>query len=151
MGYDYPECFIGYNIGGYNDCLSDYGDDDVTICFECLFDEILNFDCTLRGRSAYYAIKNILRHAKCWMCKKQKKLLYENIPISKCYRDEYGITNPDENEQNSSEFTYKYSCMKCFENKDLRLVNEYEPEYIETKQNDCDLCERKLVACVSVL
>ena len=146
MGYDYPECFVSYNNCGVNDSLNEDGNDDVTICWECLFDEILN-DCELRGRSRYYAQQNIVKYDKCWMCKKMKKLLYQNIPIDKCYREEYGISEPEEFNTDSKK-KFKYCCLKCFEKDNLILVDEN--DYVETQKNDCEFCNRTKVVCLCV-
>jgi hypothetical protein len=151
MGYDYPECFIGYNRGGYNNILSNYGDDDVTICLECLFDKLL-YDCELKGRSRHYALQNITKYETCWMCKKVKRLLYENIPISKCYREEYDISIPDEDREESywdESNNYKYSCLNCFENKGLILFDD-DLESYATDERNCNFCDKTSVACLIV-
>ena len=148
MGYDYPECFITYNIAGFNHPLSKDGDDDVTICLECLFDKILR-NCNLRGRSAYYAQENITSYEKCWMCKKKKKFLYDNLPISEFYREQYEISEPEEYTQddNSSEII-KYCCLNCYENGDVTLYDEI--QYCDIVEENCKFCDRIRVACVIV-
>ena len=131
------------NLGGYNKSLDYNGSDDVIICWECLFDELL-YDCELRGRSHYYAQQNITKYEVCWMCKKEKRLLYKNIPISKDYREEHVITRPEEEiEKNNN-----YSCMKCFENSNLILYDELED--VECEINDCSYCSRSNMVCVLV-
>ena len=148
MGYDYPECFISYNNSGGNDTLSDNGDDDVTICFQCLFDELLHH-CELRGRSAYYAQQNITKYEVCWMCKEEKRLLYRNIPIHKYYRNAYGISKPEE--EVSSEKHHKYSCLECFEKKGFTLFEEDDTLSYAIDEQNCEFCERNGVACLMIL
>lgn len=149
MGYDDYECLICYNISGCNVCCEE--ENDTCICFECLYDVILNG--TLCGRSYYYTSSKFEYLQECDVCNCVKKLTYINITVCKTCKDLYNIGKLEtSNKKNISidRTCTRYYCLNCFEKKNVIIFNENVNDSLDVEIHDCENCMKKNKFCVEV-
>ena len=154
MIYDHPHCLISYNL--YRNKPICPNTIDAIICFECLYHDILHKH-KLRGRSAFYAGENITLNKKCYKCKKVKKLLYENIPVSKFYQEKFDISEPEYTQvhlfdqwRDDNERVYKHCCLQCYEKTPISLFYRDLAD-IKPYCADCEICDSKNTGCIRVV